>query len=85
MTLKIHRALALTGLLLASGCTSSGVFESPPVEVTTDRGIVLCQLYAHDTVWWDEAVAAPNGMAISEADRVCRNEGRRRLADHDRD
>ncbi|WP_171182070.1 hypothetical protein [Ruegeria sp. HKCCD8929] len=61
-----------------SGCAAPEYFETKPVEVETPKGVVTCQLYLPEEVAWDQAVLAPPGMSIPEADEICRIEGYRR-------
>ncbi|WP_171181208.1 hypothetical protein [Ruegeria sp. HKCCD8929] len=69
---------ALCSAAVLSGCAGPAFFESEPVEVDTPKGVVTCQLYLPEEVAWDEAVLAPPGMSIPEADEICRIEGHRR-------
>ncbi len=63
---------------LVSGCIAPEHFETQPVEVETPNGTVICQHYLPEEVAWDQAVLAPPGMSIPEADEICRIEGYRR-------
>lgn len=61
-----------------SGCVDPQDYRTPLVEVETEKGIVKCQLYTIDRVWWDESVAHPASMTVEEADAICVEEGHRR-------
>jgi uncharacterized lipoprotein YbaY len=74
---KIAILSALSASVFLAGCLDKSSFETPPVSVKTPKGVVECQLYTHDKVLWDEAISAPQGMSISEADRICYEEGKR--------
>jgi hypothetical protein len=71
--------IVLIPATVLSGCTDPANFETTPVDVETSRGTVTCQLYAPNVVTWDQAVLAPEGMSIPEADKVCQTEGLRRI------
>jgi hypothetical protein len=45
----------------------------------TDKGDVICQLYANNAVLLDRAIHMPHDMHIAEADALCRAEGERRM------
>ena len=81
MTLSSKLALVVGGLSIAvlSGCIDQKKYETEPVSVKTPKGTVVCQLYTHKQVLWDEAISVPAGMSIKEGDRVCIAEGKRRL------
>ena len=77
---KCQICLAATMLPLAfalSGCMSPADYETAPVEVTTSRGVVTCQLYTHDRVLWDRAIDRPETMTVKDADDICVAEGYR--------
>lgn len=77
--IRLQILTTLFGIVfISSGCTDPAYFETPPVEVETTRGSVTCQLYWPEETTWDQAVLAPPGMSIPEADQICRNEGLRR-------
>jgi len=79
---KLFLGLALGSMVLVTGCAASldkASYATDPVQVETDQGVVTCQLYRHNQVLWDEAIAKPASMTIEEADAVCLNEGYRRL------
>jgi len=67
----------LSSSVFLAGCLSKSSFETTPVKVVTPKGTVMCQLYTHKKVLWDEAISAPAGMSIDEADRICFAEGQR--------
>lgn len=71
----------LFSLMLVSGCAHPTYYETAPVEVETPRGVVTCQLYTPEEVLLDEAIFAPDGMSIPEADAFCRAEGHRRKSE----
>jgi hypothetical protein len=71
--LKLMTGLALAGLV--SGCVDPKAFESDPVKVKTNKGVVTCQLYTKDEVLWDRAVDFPKSMTVLAADKVCVAEG----------
>ena len=81
--MRNYKLLAIMSFAIPiSGCVSSldkHAYETTPVQVKTDQGIVVCQLYRHDRVIWDEAIDIPRSMTIQQADRICVNEGHRRL------
>ena len=62
-----------------TACVSRGNYESAPVEVSTEMGLVTCQLYTRDRVLWDRSIGRPEGMTVEVADNVCRAEGQRLL------
>lgn len=71
-------AIAISCLLAFAGCIPSPEdYETTPVEVTTDQGIVVCQLYTLDRVIWDRSMHRPETMSVKEADAACIDEGRR--------
>ena len=62
----------------AAGCAiDPRNFETEPVEVTTSKGVVVCQLYTKESVVWDRAIDRPDDMGVREADDICRAEGAR--------
>lgn len=61
-----------------AGCVDPKNFESDPVEVSTEFGVVTCQLYTKESVTWDRAIDRPETMSVNAADAVCRAEGGRR-------
>lgn len=67
--------------LALSACVTERTFESVPIEVTTDRGVVTCQLYGQNQVVLDRALSHPAAMTSAEAHRACREEGGRRIPD----
>jgi len=64
-------------VVLVAGCNPTA-YESAPVEVTTDLGVVTCQLYTDDILLWDRSIGRPNAMTVRRADEICEEEGRRR-------
>lgn len=66
-----------TGFVL-SACMDPESYETPPVQVTTDSGLVTCQLYTRKRVLWDRAIHRPEGMTVKAADAICVKEGKRR-------
>ena len=79
---KLFMGLALGSSVLVTGCVGGldkASYATDPVQVETAKGVVTCQLYRHNQVLWDEAIAKPASMTIDEADAVCVNEGYRRL------
>lgn len=72
-------ALIAVPLLALAGCVSSPeAYETEPVELTTPKGTVTCQLYTDEIVLWDRAILWPRTISAAEADAVCKEEGRRR-------
>lgn len=72
--------VALFGVSVAlAGCVSPQALETEPVTLKTPKGVVTCQLYTLDQVTWDRATAWPKGLTAEKADRLCREEGARRL------
>ncbi|MCL6282135.1 hypothetical protein M3P21_01210 [Ruegeria sp. 2012CJ41-6] len=70
--------LACIAAVLVAGCVPSPEnYETTPVQVQTDKGIVTCQLYSKDLVVWDRAIDRPNSMGVQEADAICKEEGKR--------
>lgn len=68
--------LAVATGLIVSGCSiDQRAYETEPVQVSTSKGIVTCQLYRDDRVLWDEATDFPAGMTLAEADQICIREG----------
>jgi hypothetical protein len=63
--------------LLLTGCGPSRHFETPPVEVLTPEGPVLCQLYSKTFVDWDRAIQKPETMSHDKAKAICVNAGLR--------
>ncbi len=59
------------------GCVDPKYYETAPVKVTTELGVVTCQLYTKQSVTWDRAIDYPREMSVEAADAVCRAEGRR--------
>ncbi|WP_241484004.1 hypothetical protein [Ruegeria sp. ANG-R] len=54
--------------------------ETTPVKVQTPKGVVTCQLYTQNRVYWDRAIDFPaTKMSVAEADNYCKQEGLRRL------
>lgn len=73
---RFSSCLALMGMALTAGCLDPQSFETAPVSLQTDRGVVVCQLYTKDRVLWDRAVDRPDGMSVREADDICRAYGK---------
>lgn len=72
--------LILAGGLALSACAMDPrAYESTPVVVNTAAGPVTCQLYTHEQVIWDRAIARPESMDVETADNICRAEGKREL------
>lgn len=69
--------LALTAVSLSACVGSPRQYETTPVEISTPKGNVTCQLYTREQVIWDRAIARPNNMSTTEADNYCIAEGRR--------
>lgn len=70
--------IGTVSVLALAGCSvDKRLYESEPVLVKTDKGIVTCQLYRDDQVLWDEALAFPKTMSLQEADQICLAEGYR--------
>ena len=81
--LTLVMAIAATGVM--AGCVNKSGFESNPVQIKTEKGVVTCQLYMRDRVQWDEAIAVPAGMTKAEGDAYCIQEGHRQYnAAHNR-
>ena len=68
----------LVGMVLLVGHVDPAIYETQSVTISTDAGVVTCQLYTQQQVIWDRAVSAPPGMSIETADAFCRQEGERR-------
>ncbi|MEM0978506.1 MAG: hypothetical protein AAGJ34_13310 [Pseudomonadota bacterium] len=78
MRAGIAVGILATGTLVGACAPDPRNYESEPVLVKTDRGIVTCQLYTDNQVLWDEAIDFPaNHMTLSEADEICEQEGQR--------
>lgn len=81
--MSIAKVLVFSGAALAlTGCVGGldpRKYETPPVEVATEAGVVTCQLYTLDQVLWDRAIDIPAGMTIADGDRICKAEGLRLL------
>jgi len=73
-------SLSLLGTTLAivTACSPT-VYETEPVTLESDKGEVICQLYAVNSVILDRAIHMPHAMHIAEADALCRAEGERRM------
>ena len=72
LTLATLAAAALT----LAGCVSSPEqYESTPVQIQTDQGVVVCQLYTKERVLWDRSIMRPSGMSVEAADEICRDAG----------
>ncbi|WP_171207471.1 MULTISPECIES: hypothetical protein [unclassified Ruegeria] len=70
--------LASAAVLIAACVPSPSDFETTPVQVSTSKGVVTCQLYRLDRVDWDRAIDFPaTKMTVPEADQICRDEGLR--------
>lgn len=80
MKSPILLASAAVAVTVLSGCIDQQNYATTPVEVQTEKGTVVCQLYTEDRVLWDEAISAPPGMTIREANNICVREGHRRLS-----
>lgn len=64
--------------VILSGCVPSPEnYETTPVQVQSEKGIVTCQLYSKDLVAWDRSIHRPNSMGVQEADAICKEEGKR--------
>ncbi|WP_325168758.1 hypothetical protein [Paracoccus caeni] len=74
MTKKL---IALGALAVSLAACSPQQFESAPVTVDSPQGPVTCQLYTKNMLDWDRSTDRPNGMSVTEADNLCRAEGRR--------
>jgi len=62
-----------------TACMDPESYETPPVKVTTDSGVVTCQLYTRKRVLWDRAIHRPESMTVKAADAICVEEGKRRV------
>lgn len=71
-------ALSLPLIALMACAPSPEQFETPPVQVQSEKGLVTCQLYTKDTVVWDRAIDRPSTMSVIEGDNICKAEGERR-------
>ncbi|WP_299845526.1 hypothetical protein [uncultured Roseovarius sp.] len=77
---KVTPFLGCAAVLVLAGCSVDPVkYETTPVKLSSPKGPVVCQLYTHRQVIWDEAISIPPGMTIAEGDQICKNEGLRRL------
>lgn len=81
MTGLIKAAAGLAAAFFLTGCDRSG-FETAPVALKAETGIVTCQLYTVDRVMWDHATDYPEGLTKAEADALCFAEGERRKAEY---
>jgi hypothetical protein len=77
---RVARPLILLFIVVAIGaCTPDPrQYETEPVKVKSDKGIVTCQLYTDEIVIWDRAIDRPSNMTIQDADAICRALGERR-------
>ncbi|MEP3334005.1 hypothetical protein [Sedimentitalea sp.] len=75
---SVPAALILSAVAVAGCVPSPASFESAPVQVQTAQGVVTCQLYTPERVYWDRAIDRPNSMSVQQGDAVCRAEGERR-------
>jgi hypothetical protein len=71
-------ALMMTAVAVAACAPSPEQFETPPVEVQTEKGVVTCQLYTREITAWDRSIGRPNSMSVQEGDSICKAEGERR-------
>lgn len=78
MQKSIILAAVLSSAIGACAPIDAGM-ETIPVDVESDQGKVTCQLYNHDIVMWDRAIAFPQGMTAEAAREVCLDEGLRRI------
>lgn len=63
---------------LVAGCVQDPrQYETPPHTVDVSKGVVTCQLYTQEFVYWDRATQWPSGMSLDEADEICLEEGRK--------
>ena len=70
--------MLLSGLMFLSGCVGGPeAYETEPVKLNTEKGIVTCQLYTKERVIWDRAIDRPDNMSVQEADAICLAEGLR--------
>lgn len=77
MTNKFRLTGTLLTTVLLAGCIGSPAdYETTPVKVQTDKGVVICQLYTPQTVLWDRSIDRPTSMTIDEADDICRARGK---------
>jgi len=74
---SIFMACAALGV---AACISPQDYETTPVEISTSKGLVTCQLYSPGRVSWDRSINRPENMSVQEADNVCISEGNRILA-----
>jgi len=79
MSLIIKLPILGVALAALTACVSPENYESTPVQVSTEMGLVTCQLYTRDRILWDRAIGRPEGMTVEVADNVCRAEGQRLL------
>ena len=76
MVLRKSWFLAASAAVLLAGCIADPrSYETEPVEVQTEKGIVVCQLYTREHVLWDRAIDRPDNMSVREADDICRSAG----------
>jgi hypothetical protein len=68
--------VAVTGI---AACVSPRDYETTPVQLQTEQGIVTCQLYSLNRVDWDRSINRPETMSVEQADSICVNEGYRIL------
>ncbi|WGI23169.1 hypothetical protein [Amylibacter sp. IMCC11727] len=78
MIAPLTRLTAVAALLGTAACVDQSAYETAPVAVTTEQGVVTCQLYTQRHVLWDRATHVPAGMTIERGDEICRQEGERR-------
>ena len=74
--MKRYLAMSMLAAVALSGCTKESL-RSTPVTVDTPEGPVVCQLYTHEWVLWDEATSYPPSLTRESADQVCLDEGAR--------
>ena len=72
----IQAGIAALALGTVAGCVPDPrMYETEPVEVPVSRGVVTCQLYTQEMVYWDRAIDWPKEMRSFEADEICKDEG----------
>ena len=80
MSLIIKLPILGAASIVLTAC-SLEKYESEPVLLTTEMGLVTCQLYTKDRVLFDKAIDIPEGMAVEVANNLCRTEGERSLSE----
>ena len=70
-------SLPLLFSLTACVVPSPRDYETDPVTLNTSKGPVVCQLYTANLTAWDRSVGRPEDMTVAEADKICRDHGKK--------